>query len=95
MDIILVVWILHLSANFYRIICSSLGMCKRCGDLKMIACSQCKGVGSVKTGKLFGFSLMGDLFQSLGDGQVSTSSTPCMKCQSKGCVQCPDCSKLW
>ncbi|KAF5769773.1 hypothetical protein HanXRQr2_Chr14g0652131 [Helianthus annuus] len=27
---------------------SSLGMCKRCGDLKLIACSNCKGSGSLK-----------------------------------------------
>ncbi|KAI9153175.1 hypothetical protein LWI28_007210 [Acer negundo] len=28
---------------------SSLGMCKRCGDLRMIACSRCKGTGYVKS----------------------------------------------
>ncbi|KAM0006619.1 hypothetical protein Hdeb2414_s0167g00820701 [Helianthus debilis subsp. tardiflorus] len=30
---------------------SSLGMCKRCGDLKLIACSNCKGSGSLKQGR--------------------------------------------
>ncbi|GFQ08244.1 hypothetical protein PHJA_002968400, partial [Phtheirospermum japonicum] len=28
----------------------SLGMCKRCGDLKLIACSKCKGSGLIKEG---------------------------------------------
>ncbi|CAN1182778.1 hypothetical protein LINPERHAP2_LOCUS36155 [Linum perenne] len=31
---------------------SSLGMCNRCGDLRMVACSNCKGTGSVKAGIL-------------------------------------------
>ncbi|ONK60525.1 uncharacterized protein A4U43_C08F19430 [Asparagus officinalis] len=73
---------------------SALGMCKRCGDLRMVACSQCKGVGSVKKGGPFGFSMMDDLFQSLGDGRDSTSSSPCIKCQSQGRILCPDCSNL-
>ncbi|RVW40241.1 hypothetical protein CK203_078356 [Vitis vinifera] len=42
----------------------SLGMCKKCGDLEMIACSKCKGVGSVKAGAPFSFNLVDDLYQS-------------------------------
>ncbi|CAM8941302.1 unnamed protein product [Rhodiola kirilowii] len=58
---------------------SSLGMCKRCGDLKLIACSTCKGVGSVTSGGIFGFI-------------TETKSVKCMKCQARGHFICPDCS---
>ncbi|XP_062106448.1 uncharacterized protein LOC133817844 isoform X2 [Humulus lupulus] len=36
---------------------SSLGMCKKCGNLRMIACAKCKGVGLIREGSLFGISL--------------------------------------
>ncbi|KAJ6814344.1 uncharacterized protein M6B38_141290 [Iris pallida] len=72
---------------------SSLGMCKRCGGLRMIACSQCKGVGSVRQGAaLGGFSMFDDFFQPLDDGSVPSSLTPCSECESKGRVRCPVCS---
>ncbi|KAL8550876.1 hypothetical protein ACS0TY_000086 [Phlomoides rotata] len=35
---------------------SSLGMCKRCGDLKLIACPKCKGSGLIKEGGPFSLS---------------------------------------
>ncbi|KAK1273365.1 hypothetical protein QJS04_geneDACA021459 [Acorus gramineus] len=70
----------------------NLGMCRRCGDLRMIACSNCKGTGLVRNGGPFGFSLLDDLSQSLGDGQNPISSKPCIKCKSKGCFSCTECS---
>lgn len=72
-------------------VCSSLGMCKRCGDLRMIACSRCKGLGMVK-GEPFNFSIVEDLYQSFVGGEVTAASVPCTKCQAKGCFSCPDCS---
>ncbi|OVA11001.1 hypothetical protein BVC80_1745g12 [Macleaya cordata] len=71
---------------------SSLGMCKRCGDLKMIACSKCKGVGLIKDGPL-SFSLGDESFQSLGGRQAKVGSISCTRCQAKGHMCCPDCSK--
>ncbi|XP_072979136.1 uncharacterized protein [Typha angustifolia] len=71
----------------------SLGMCKKCGDLRMIACSQCKGVGSIKKG-VYGFSMLDDFFESLGEGSKPAPSIMCAKCQSKGRMPCPECSKL-
>ncbi|XP_076893192.1 uncharacterized protein LOC143545141 [Bidens hawaiensis] len=66
---------------------SSLGMCKRCGDLKLIACSNCKGSGSLKQGGAFGeVSFMGD--------NSGTSSSSCKKCRSRGHFPCPECSKV-
>uniref|UniRef100_A0A7N0VL82 Uncharacterized protein n=1 Tax=Kalanchoe fedtschenkoi TaxID=63787 RepID=A0A7N0VL82_KALFE len=58
---------------------SSLGMCKRCGDLKLIACSTCKGAGSVQSGGLFGFT-------------TDARSVKCTRCQARGHFSCPDCS---
>ncbi|XP_057967992.1 uncharacterized protein LOC131157674 [Malania oleifera] len=72
---------------------SSLGMCKRCGDLKIIACSRCKGVGSVSAGGPFSFKLLEDFFQLSGD-RARVRSVPCTKCRAKGHFSCPDCSKL-
>ncbi|XP_008464577.3 uncharacterized protein LOC103502417 [Cucumis melo] len=68
----------------------SLGMCKRCGDLRMIACSKCKGVGSTKSGGLFGINILADFYESLSESNVP--SIPCMRCNAKGRFQCPDCS---
>ncbi|RWR83232.1 Chaperone DnaJ 2 [Cinnamomum micranthum f. kanehirae] len=70
---------------------SSLGMCKGCGDLRMIACSRCKGLGMVK-GEPFNLSIVEDLYQSFVGGEVTARSVPCTKCQAKGCFSCPDCS---
>ncbi|KAI7744167.1 hypothetical protein M8C21_020785 [Ambrosia artemisiifolia] len=62
---------------------SSLGMCKRCGDLKLIACSNCKGSGSLKQGGAFGFA-----------DNSRMSSLSCNKCRSRGHFPCPECSKV-
>ncbi|KAM0937933.1 hypothetical protein DsansV1_C24g0184421 [Dioscorea sansibarensis] len=70
---------------------SSLGMCRKCGDLRMIACSKCKGIGSIRNGG-FGVSFINDFFDSLGDSNRTTPSIPCISCQSKGQIQCPNCS---
>ncbi|KAL6287695.1 hypothetical protein ACE6H2_012085 [Prunus campanulata] len=53
---------------------SSLGMCKRCGNLRMIACSRCKGVGFIKEGGVFGLNLIDDFYESVGG---SDSKGPC------------------
>lgn len=69
-------------------------MCKRCGDLKMIACSQCKGVGSAKNGGPFSFIMLEEISESLGDGRTQKQLMSCFKCKSKGRLPCPNCSKL-
>ncbi|KAG0489175.1 hypothetical protein HPP92_007986 [Vanilla planifolia] len=65
---------------------SSLGMCKRCGDLRMIACSQCKGKGLIKRGGWFDFGMADDLFKFAGEG-MKRSEIKCNKCLSKGMYQ--------
>ncbi|CAH2072656.1 unnamed protein product [Thlaspi arvense] len=60
----------------------SLGMCRKCGDLKSVACGRCKGTGSIKSGVIFG----------LGDSSNARSAA-CDNCQAKGCFPCPECSK--
>ncbi|XP_022980758.1 uncharacterized protein LOC111480031 [Cucurbita maxima] len=64
----------------------SLGMCKRCGDLRMIACSKCKGVGSTKSGGVFA-----ELYESFGKDEPNAPSIPCTRCNAKGRFPCPDC----
>ncbi|KAJ3691255.1 hypothetical protein LUZ61_020419 [Rhynchospora tenuis] len=76
-------------ASFQR---RSLGMCKRCGDLKMIACSNCKGVGSIRKGSNFFSNMVDDFFESFGDIPKPTPMVPCTKCRSKGHTACPECS---
>ncbi|KFK25804.1 hypothetical protein AALP_AA8G163300 [Arabis alpina] len=61
----------------------SLGMCRKCGDLKSVACGRCKGTGSIKSGGIFVFS----------DSSSNTKSLACDNCQAKGCFPCPECSK--
>ncbi|KAJ4972701.1 hypothetical protein NE237_005875 [Protea cynaroides] len=77
---------------------SSLGMCKRCGDLRIIACSRCKGVGSVRVVGPFSYSPVDDIYQLLG-GAAGGSATKvrsisCANCQAKGHMCCPICSKV-
>ncbi|XP_010453728.1 PREDICTED: uncharacterized protein LOC104735603 [Camelina sativa] len=60
----------------------SLGMCRKCGDLKSVACGRCKGTGTLKSGGFFGFS-----------DSSNTRSVACDNCQAKGCFPCPECSK--
>ncbi|XP_078161475.1 chaperone [Carex rostrata] len=70
----------------------SLGMCKRCGDLKMIACSNCKGTGSIRKGSNFFSNMVDDFYESMEDTPKQTPMEPCVKCQSKGRTACPECS---
>ncbi|KAF5961437.1 hypothetical protein HYC85_002646 [Camellia sinensis] len=73
---------------------STLGMCKRCGDLRMIACSSCNGFGLVKDGGPFNFiTPVSDRYQSFGS-KSKLRSIGCTKCKAKGCFDCPECSKL-
>nr|DAD45450.1 TPA_asm: hypothetical protein HUJ06_003680 [Nelumbo nucifera] len=72
---------------------SSLGMCKRCGDLRMIPCTRCKGVGSVKGG-LFNFGFVDDIFQQFGGSGMKGKSISCTQCQARGHMPCPICSNL-
>ncbi|PWA50935.1 hypothetical protein CTI12_AA468440 [Artemisia annua] len=69
---------------------SSLGMCKRCGDLKLIACSNCKGSGSLKQGGAFSFGPSDELSFV---GKSKMSSLSCTKCGARGHFPCPECSK--
>ncbi|CAN1182780.1 hypothetical protein LINPERPRIM_LOCUS31735 [Linum perenne] len=72
---------------------SSLGMCNRCGDLRMVACSNCKGTGSVKAGnqQLLSSRFMDDLYQSIG-GEPDVNRVNCSRCNAKGHFPCPNCS---
>ncbi|EEF36435.1 uncharacterized protein LOC8277306 [Ricinus communis] len=72
---------------------SSLGMCKTCGDLRMVACSKCRGIGVVKADGPFSFNMMDDLYQSLG-GEPKVKTFKCSKCQARGRFSCPDCSAV-
>ncbi|MBA0758241.1 hypothetical protein Gotri_021256 [Gossypium trilobum] len=68
---------------------SSLGLCKRCGDLRMIACSRCRGTGLIKANGPFSFNLIDNLYQS---EEIKVKSVVCTKCQARGHFSCPDCS---
>ncbi|CAJ1947204.1 unnamed protein product [Sphenostylis stenocarpa] len=70
---------------------SSLGMCKRCGNLKRLACSTCRGTGSIREGGILGLQ---HLFQTLGNSESNVNLTACVKCQAKGYSPCPLCSQL-
>ncbi|KAK1370246.1 uncharacterized protein LOC141670585 [Apium graveolens] len=72
---------------------SSLGMCKRCGDLKLIACSKCKGQGIIRENMFFNFNAMDDLSQSYG-GNSRKGSLSCKNCRAKGHFSCPECSNV-
>ncbi|KAK9151744.1 hypothetical protein Syun_010053 [Stephania yunnanensis] len=65
---------------------SSLGLCKRCGGLRMIACPRCKGAGSVRGGPNF-FSIF-----DVGGQQDKVASISCITCQGKGNMSCSECS---
>lgn len=59
-------------------------MCKRCGDLRMIACSKCKGVGSTKSGGVFGVNILADFYESFGKDESIAPSIPCTRCNAGG-----------
>ncbi|XP_027910990.1 uncharacterized protein LOC114169854 isoform X8 [Vigna unguiculata] len=40
-------------------------MCKRCGNMRRLACSTCKGTKSIREGGLLGMKLVKDLFETL------------------------------
>ncbi|XP_062211537.1 uncharacterized protein LOC133912693 [Phragmites australis] len=71
----------------------SLGMCKRCGNLRIVACSQCKGIGSVRKGGILNLGVLDDLYESLGAEGKTDNLVPCTKCRSQGRLLCPECSK--
>lgn len=68
-------------------------MCKKCGNLRVIACSGCQGVGFTKDGGSFSFIPTDDF--SFGDGNKNGSapvrSKPCTNCNTKGRINCPEC----
>ncbi|XP_059067261.1 uncharacterized protein LOC131079601 [Cryptomeria japonica] len=68
---------------------SSLGICERCGGLKVVSCSKCKGLGKVNTRM---FSLNNKVASKLGAGKED-SFAPCQNCGAKGCFNCPKCSR--
>ncbi|XWS47503.1 hypothetical protein CRYUN_Cryun14cG0157900 [Craigia yunnanensis] len=53
---------------------SSMGLCKRCGDLRMIACSRCSGTGLIKANGPFSFDLIGDLYQPFASAELKKAS---------------------
>ncbi|KMT04461.1 hypothetical protein BVRB_8g181320 [Beta vulgaris subsp. vulgaris] len=69
---------------------SSLGMCKRCGDVKLVVCNKCKGSGSIKPGGLFGFT---NPMDELLPGRFESNEKPisCVNCKAKGHFPCPQC----
>ncbi|KAK7303958.1 hypothetical protein RJT34_14905 [Clitoria ternatea] len=44
----------------------SLGMCKRCGNLRRLACSTCRGTRLVKEWGILSMKLVEDLYETLG-----------------------------
>jgi hypothetical protein len=72
----------------------SLGMCKRCGDLRIVACSRCKGTGSARNGGILNLGVLDDLYESLGAEAKTDNLVPCTKCRSRGRLLCPECSKI-
>ncbi|XP_027112285.1 uncharacterized protein LOC113762714 [Coffea eugenioides] len=72
---------------------SSLGMCKRCGDLRLIACSRCKGSGSITRGGPFSLNPVDSAYQSFRVKSKELSIS-CTKCQAKGHFGCPACSRV-
>ncbi|KAJ4707246.1 Heat shock protein DnaJ, cysteine-rich domain containing protein [Melia azedarach] len=73
---------------------SSLGMCKRCGDLRMVPCMKCKGTGSVKSNGPIDLSVMDNLYLVFGGAESKVKSIRCSKCQAKGHFRCPDCANI-
>jgi len=70
-------------------------MCKRCGNLRRLACSTCKGTGSIREGGMLGITPVEDLFETLGYSEPKkVKQIACAKCQAKGYFSCPNCSEL-
>ncbi|XP_039009553.1 uncharacterized protein LOC120138002 [Hibiscus syriacus] len=69
---------------------SSLGLCKRCGGLHVIACLRCSGTGLIKAIGSLSFNLIDNMYQS---EEFKVKSVGCTKCQAIGHFSCPDCSK--
>jgi hypothetical protein len=75
----------------------SLGMCKRCGDLRIVACSQCKGTGSARSGGMLSLGVLDDLYESIGAEAKTENLVSCTKCSSEPKpirLLCPECSKV-
>ncbi|CAK8533360.1 unnamed protein product [Lathyrus sativus] len=73
---------------------SSLGLCKRCGNVRRMACAKCKGTGSIKEGGLLSFNFVDDLFETVVNRESQVKKIACVNCQARGYFPCPDCSKL-
>jgi hypothetical protein len=71
-----------------------LRMCKRCGDLRIVACSQCKGTGSARSGGMLSLGMLDDLYEPLGAEAKTENLVPYTKCRSRGRLLCPECSKV-
>ncbi|GER30688.1 chaperone protein dnaJ-related [Striga asiatica] len=71
---------------------SSLGMCKRCGDLKLVACFKCKGYGLIKEGGPFNFVPIVGESMGFGGKSKSSSNSSCSNCRGRGHFPCPQCS---
>ncbi|CAI8594212.1 unnamed protein product [Vicia faba] len=71
---------------------SSLGLCKRCGNVRRTACAKCKGTGSIKEGGLLSFNFVDDLLETIVNRESQVKKITCVNCQGKGYFPCPDCS---
>ncbi|KAI4377468.1 hypothetical protein MLD38_015087 [Melastoma candidum] len=70
---------------------SSLGMCKRCGDLRLIACTNCRGVGSVKAEGLIRTGVLVDLYETMFGEDLGGKTVACSRCRGRGNFPCRDC----
>lgn len=78
--------------NVFPCKCRSLGMCKRCGDVRLIACSKCRGTGYCKSNGPFSFNFVDDIYQWFDGNEQKVNLIRCAKCQARGHFSCPDCS---
>ncbi|GAA0146347.1 chaperone [Lithospermum erythrorhizon] len=67
----------------------SLNMCTRCGNLKVVSCTKCKGSGAIKE-EAFTFNLVDESYQS---SSRPKSQSICMKCKGTGRFRCRECFK--
>ncbi|XP_027919718.1 uncharacterized protein LOC114178168 [Vigna unguiculata] len=58
-------------------------MCKRCGNMRRLACSTCKGTESIREGGLLGMKPVKDLFETLDNTESQVKQIACVKCEDK------------
>ncbi|QCE15688.1 phenylalanyl-tRNA synthetase alpha chain [Vigna unguiculata] len=63
-------------------------MCKRCGNMRRLACSSCKGTKSIREGGLLGMKPVKDLFETLDHTESQVKQIACVKCEDKAIGKC-------